>query len=63
MALDQSALLDLLAQLKLTPVSDRIRLTAETLFQQLIDAEAEVFIGPPRFSARLSAAPTATGHA
>ena len=41
----QSALLDLLAQLKLTDVSDRIRVATETLYQQLIDAEAAVFIG------------------
>jgi len=31
MALDQSALLDLLAQLKLTAVSDRIRVTTELI--------------------------------
>ena len=40
MALDQFALLDLLAQLKLTDVPDRIRVVTETLYQQLIDAEA-----------------------
>jgi transposase-like protein len=44
MALDQSALLDLLAQLKL---SDRIR--SETLCQELIDADATAFIGPSPF--------------
>ena len=38
MALDQSALLDLLAELKLTDVPDRIRVATETLYQQLIDA-------------------------
>ena len=32
MALDQPALLDLLAQLKLTPASDRIRVTTEKLY-------------------------------
>ncbi len=45
MALDQSALLDLLAELKLTDVPDRIRVATETLYQQLIDAEASAFIG------------------
>ncbi|AIY02460.1 transposase [Arthrobacter sp. PAMC 25486] len=36
---------DLLGQLKLTYVSDRIRTTTETLYQQLIEAEATAFIG------------------
>jgi hypothetical protein len=36
MALDQSALLDLLGELKLTDVTDRIRVTAETLYQEPI---------------------------
>lgn len=49
MALDQSALLDLLAQLKLTAVSDRIRVTTEKLYQELIDAEATAFIGAGPF--------------
>ena len=49
MALDQSALLDLLAQLKLTAVSDRIRLSTEKLYQELIDAEARAFIGAAPF--------------
>ena len=49
MALDQSALLDLLAQLKLTDVPDRIRVATETLYQQLIDAEATAFIGAASF--------------
>jgi putative transposase len=49
MALDQSALLDLLAQLKLTDVPDRIRVATETLYQQLIDAEATAFIGAAPF--------------
>jgi hypothetical protein len=35
----QSALLDLLAQLKLTDVTDRICLATEKLYQELIDAE------------------------
>ncbi len=49
MALDQSALLDLLGQLKLTDVSDRIRAATESLYQQLIEAEATAFIGAAPF--------------
>jgi putative transposase len=45
MALDQSALLDLLAQLKLTDVPDRVRSITEALYQELIDAEAASVIG------------------
>ncbi len=37
MALDQSALLELLAQLKLTDVTDRIRSATEMLYQELIE--------------------------
>jgi putative transposase len=49
MALDQSALLDLLAELKLTDISDRVRASTEALYQQLIDAEASAFIGAVPF--------------
>ena len=49
MALDQSALLALLAELKLTNVTDRIRMVTETLYQELIDAEATAHIGAARF--------------
>jgi putative transposase len=49
MALDQSALLDLLAQLKLTDVTDRVRSATEKLYQELIDAEATAFIGAGPF--------------
>jgi len=49
MALDQSALLDLLGELKLTDVTDRIRVATETLYQELIDAEATAFIGAAPF--------------
>ncbi len=45
MAMDQSALLDLLAALKDTDVSDRIRAATERLYQELIDAEATAVIG------------------
>jgi putative transposase len=37
--------LELLAQLKLTDVTDRIRLATEQLYQELIDAGATAFIG------------------
>ncbi len=39
MALDQSVLLDLLAQLKLTDVTDRVRSATEKPYQELIDME------------------------
>jgi transposase-like protein len=45
MAPYQSALLELLAQLKLSDGTDRIRSATETLYQELIDAEATAFIG------------------
>ena len=49
MAFDQSAVLDLLAELKLTNVTDRIRVATEKLYQELIDAEATAFIGAAPF--------------
>lgn len=49
MALNQSALLELLGELKLTDVTDRIRTATETLYQELIDAEAAAFIGHAPF--------------
>ena len=49
MALDQSALLDLLAQLKLTDVTDQVRAATETLYQELIDAEAAAVIGAGKY--------------
>lgn len=39
MALDQSALLEMLEALKVADVSDRIRQAAETMYQALIEAE------------------------
>jgi putative transposase len=45
MAMDQSALLDLLAQLQETEVSERIRAATQRLYQELIDAEASAVIG------------------
>lgn len=49
MALDQSAPLALLRELQLTDVTDRIRAATETLYQELIDAEAAAFIGAAPF--------------
>ena len=49
MAMEQSALLDLLAQQKLTDVTDRIRIATETLYQELIERQATAFIGAGPF--------------
>ena len=45
MALDQSALLELLEALKLADVDDRIRSATESLYQALIEAELTAAIG------------------
>jgi putative transposase len=45
MVMDQSALLDLLTELNATDVSDRIRTATQTLYQELIEAEATALIG------------------
>jgi putative transposase len=45
MALDQSALLELLEVLKVADVEDRIRSAAETIYQALIEAELTAVIG------------------
>jgi len=45
MALDQSALLDVLEALKAAEVDDRIRQAAETIYQALIEAELASVIG------------------
>ncbi len=45
MALDQSALLELLEALKAAEVDDRIRSATETLYQALIEAELTAVIG------------------
>ena len=52
MALDQSALLELLGELKNTDVPDRIRVATEKLYQELIDAEAAAFIGAAPYERR-----------
>jgi hypothetical protein len=45
MALDQSALLEVLDALKAADVDDKIRLAAETIYQALIEAELSAVIG------------------
>jgi transposase-like protein len=45
MALDQSALIDLLEALKNTDVDERVRVATEHLYQALIDAELTAFVG------------------
>ena len=45
MALDQSALLEVLEVLKAAEVDDRIRQAAETIYQALIEAELSAVIG------------------
>ncbi len=63
-ARDQVALRDLLEELKLTDVTD-IWLATETLYQELIDAEATAFLGAARVNAaaaapQLASQPTAS---
>ena len=41
MAMDQSALLELLEALKAAGVDERVRMAAQSMYQALIDAEAE----------------------
>jgi hypothetical protein len=60
MALDQSALLEVLAALKAAEVDDRIRQAAETIYQALIEAELTSVIARTRISAPRPAAPSAT---
>ena len=45
MALDQSALLEVLDALKVAEVDDRIRQAAQTIYQALIEAELTAVIG------------------
>ena len=45
MAMDQSALLELLEALKAACVDERVRMAAQSMYQALIDAEAEGVIG------------------
>jgi putative transposase len=45
MALDQSALLEVLEVLKVAEVDDRIRQASQTLYQALIEAEVSAVLG------------------
>jgi putative transposase len=49
MAMDQSALLELLEELKTTDVGERVRLLAQRAYQELVDAEALAVIGAGRW--------------
>jgi len=49
MAMDKSALLELLEALKAADVDDRVRMATQHLYQALIDAEANVVIGADRW--------------
>jgi transposase-like protein len=49
MAMDQSALLEVLEALKASAAEERVRLAAETVYQALIDAEATAVIGAGRW--------------
>jgi transposase-like protein len=60
MALNQSALLELLEALKAAEVDDRIRTVTETLYQALIEAELTAVIGAAPHSAPRAAPPSAT---
>ena len=48
MAMDKSALLELLDALKAADVDDRVRMATQHIYQALIDAEANVVIGADR---------------
>lgn len=45
MAVDQSALLELLEALKAAGVDDRVRIAAQAMYQALIDAQDEARVG------------------
>src|SRR4051794_7400016 len=63
MALDQSALLELLEALELADVDDSVRSATETLYQALIDAELTAVIVPRRMGAATPGPPSATAIA
>ena len=63
MALDQSALLEVLDALTVAEVDDRIRQAAQTIYQALIEAELTSVIGAAPTSAHLTGWPSATGIA
>jgi putative transposase len=53
-ALDQSALIEVLDALKAAEVDDRIRQAAQTIYQALIEAELTAVIGAAPTSGRLT---------
>ena len=61
MALDQSALLEVLDALRNADATDRIRQAAETIYQALIDAELTARSAPARTSGRRPGRISATG--
>src|SRR5436305_13324101 len=62
MALDQSALLEVLEALKVAEVGDRVRTAAETIYQALIEAELTEVIGAPAHERSESRTNQRNGH-
>ncbi|HKN96461.1 MAG TPA: IS256 family transposase [Pseudonocardiaceae bacterium] len=62
MALDQSALLELLDALKAADVGDRVRQAAETIYQALIEAELTAVIGAAPHERRGERTALRNGH-
>ena len=62
MALDQSALLELLEMMRSADAGELMRRLLGTMLQELVDAEATAFIGagPHQCSGPMSASPSAT---
>ncbi len=62
-ALDHSALLEVLDVLEAADVGDRVRAAAETVYQALIEAELTELIGAAHTSVPRNATPCATATA
>ena len=62
MALDQSALLEVLDALKVADVGDRVRQAAETVYQALIEAELTDTIGADRHERSAERTTQRNGH-
>lgn len=62
MALDQSALLEVLEALKAAEVDDKIRLAAETIYQALIEAELSSVIGAAAYQRTDARTAQRNGH-
>lgn len=62
MALDQSALLEVLDALKAAEVDDRVRQAAETIYQALIGAELSAVIGAALHERTASRSGHRNGH-